>query len=150
MADLENVHLRKGKSYPRPQGVKTWEEVKREKEERILQARKERASSTPMETTSTDAMDTEEAQEIRKEIAERAAKRELQKQKHIQYQKMKQTSYYKIPRAEPIPVPDLNRSKRNDRPSSVVLNYEVRQYEEIKGDKDRWQLDNDQLALHQG
>ena len=66
MVDLENIHLRKGRSYPSkppPQGTRTWEEVRREKEERILR-QEERALSTPLETTSTDAMDTEEAQEI--------------------------------------------------------------------------------------
>ena len=39
MADLEHIHLRKGRSYPSklpPLSTKTWEEVKREKEERIL------------------------------------------------------------------------------------------------------------------
>ena len=64
MADLENIHLRKGKQYPSqppPQSIKTWEEDRRNKEERILEARRERVSSTPLETTSTDAMDTEEA-----------------------------------------------------------------------------------------
>ena len=74
MADLEHVHLRKGRLYPSkppPLSTKTWEEVKREKEERILRARRERALSTPLETTSTDAMDTEEAQEISKEIVEK-------------------------------------------------------------------------------
>ena len=64
MADLEHIHLRKGRSYhskPPPLSTKTWE------------------------TTSTDAMDTEEAQEISKEIAEKAAERELRKQKYAQY-----------------------------------------------------------------
>ena len=111
MADLENIHLRKGKdpSQPPPQSLKTWEKVRREKEERILKARRVRALSTPLETTSTDAMDTEEAQEISREIAEKAAERELRKQKYTQYQKMKQMSDYKVPRADPIPVPDLNK-----------------------------------------
>ena len=59
--------------------MKTWEEVRTEKEERILKARRERALSTPLEMTSTDAMDTEEAQEISGEIAEKAAERELKK-----------------------------------------------------------------------
>ena len=64
MADLEHIHLRKGRSYPSkplPLGTKTWEEVRREKEERILRARRERPLSTPLETTSIDAMETEEA-----------------------------------------------------------------------------------------
>ena len=61
MADLEHIHL-KGRSYPsKPPSMSTWEEVIREKKERILKARRERALSTPLETTSTDAMDTEEA-----------------------------------------------------------------------------------------
>ena len=80
MADLEHIHLRKGRSYsskPPPLSTKTWEEVRREKEERILKARRKRALSTPLETTSTDAMDTEEAQEISKEIVEKAAEREI-------------------------------------------------------------------------
>ena len=115
MADLGNIHLRKGKLYPSkppPQSLKTWEEVRREKEERILRARRERALSTPLETTSTDAMDTEEAQEISREIAEKVAERELRKQKYAQYQKMKQMPDYKVPRAGSIPVPDLNKPKQ--------------------------------------
>ena len=97
MADLEHIHLRKGRSYPSkppPLSTKTWEEVRREKEERILKARRERALSTPLETTSTDGMDTEEAQEISKEIVEKAAERELRKQKYAQYQRTKQTADY--------------------------------------------------------
>ena len=97
MADLENITLRKGKLYPSqppPQSLKTWEEVRREKEERICKAMRERALSTPLETTSTDTMDTEEAQEISREIAEKAVERELRKQKYAQYQKMKQMSDY--------------------------------------------------------
>ena len=45
MADLEHIHLRKGRSYPskpQPMSTKTWEEVRREKEERILKARRGR------------------------------------------------------------------------------------------------------------
>ena len=79
MADLEHIHLRKGRSYPSkppPMSTKSWE-VRREKEERILKARRERALSTPLETTSTDVMDMEEAQKISKEIAQKAAEREL-------------------------------------------------------------------------
>ena len=138
MADLENIHLRKGKLYhskPPPQSFKTWEEVRREKEERILKARKERALSTSLETTSTDAMDTEEAQEISREIAEKAAERELRKQKYAQYQKMKQMSDYKVPRADPIPVTDLNKPKQGKEnwPPSVLSNFDVPQHEEISG-----------------
>ena len=98
MADLEHLHLRKGRSYPNklsPLSTKTWEEVRREEEERLLRARRERALSTPLETTSTDAMGTEEAQEISKEIVEKAAERELRKQKYAQYQRIKQTADYK-------------------------------------------------------
>ena len=86
MADLENIHIRKGRypGRPPPQSSKTWEEVRREKEERILKAKRERALSTPLETTSTDAMGTEEVQEINREIAEKAAERELRKQKYAQ------------------------------------------------------------------
>ena len=136
MADLENIHLRKGKLYPSkppPQSLKTWEEVRREKEERILKARRERALSTPLQITSTDAIDTEEAQEISREIAEKAAERELRKQKYVQYQKIKQTSDYKIPRAASIPVPDLNKPKqgKEGRPPSVLSNFDVPQYEDI-------------------
>ena len=115
MVDLENIHLTKGKLYPSkppPQSLKTWEEVRREKEERILKARRERALSTPLETTSTNAMDTEEAQEIGREIAEKAAEREPKNQKYAQYQKMKQVLDYKVPRAASIPVPDLNKPKQ--------------------------------------
>ena len=144
MADLENIHLRKGKSYPHKpptQSLKTWEEVKKEKEERMLKVRRERALSTPLETTSTDAMDTEEAQEISREIAEKAAERELRKQKYAQYQKMKQMSDYKVPRADLIPVPDLNKPKqgKEGQPPSVLLNFDVPQYEEISGYSNQWQ-----------
>ena len=130
MADLEPIHLRKGRSYPsKPpaMGTKTWEEVRREKEERILKARRERALSTPLETTSTDAMDTEKAQEIDKEIAEKAAERELRKQKYVQYQKTKQTADYKVPKTDPIPVPDLTkpRQKKESQPPSALSNFDV-------------------------
>ena len=95
MADLEHIHLRKGISYPSkppPLSTKTWQEVRREKEERILKARSERALSTPLETTSTDAMDMEEAQKINKTIAEKVAERELRKQKYAQIQFLCQIS----------------------------------------------------------
>ena len=145
MADLENIHLRKGKLYPSkppPQSLKTWEEVRREKEESILKARRERTLSTPLETTSTDAMDTEEAQEISIKIAEKAAERELRKQKYAQYQKMKQMSDYKVPRTALIPVPDLNKPKQEKEgwPPSVLSNFDVPQYEEILGYSNQWQL----------
>ena len=130
MADLEHIHLRKGRSYPSnppPQSTKTLEEVRREKEERILKARRERAYSTPLDTTSTDAMDKEEAQEISKEIAEKATERELRKQKYTQYQRTKQTLNYKIPRADPIPVPDLTKpkQKKEGQPPSALSNFDM-------------------------
>ena len=145
MADLENIHLRKGKLYPSkppPQSLKTWEEVRREKEERILKARRESALHTPLETISTDAMDTEEAQEISREIAEKAAERELRKQKYTQYQKIKQMSDYKVPRAASITVPDLNKPKQGKEgwPPSMLSNFDVPQYEEILGYSNQWQL----------
>ena len=96
MADLENIHTRRGK-YPSqspPFGPKTWQMAQKEKEERVLRDKRERPLSTPLGTTSTDAMDTEEAQEFSKEIAEKAMERELKKQKYEQYQQMKQTSNY--------------------------------------------------------
>ena len=145
MADLEHIHLRKGRSYPSkppPLSTKTWEEVRREKEERILKARRERALSTPLETTSTDAMDTEEAQEISKETVEKATERELRKQKYAQYQRTKPTTDYKVPRADPIPVPDLTKPKQKKEgwPPSALSNFDVPQYEEISGYSNKWQL----------
>ena len=122
--------------------TKTWEEVSRANEERILKARKERALSTPLETISTDAMDTEEAWEVSKEIAEKAAERELKKQKYAQYQKTKQTTDYRVPKTEPIPVPDLTkpRQKKEGWPPSALSNFDVPQYEEISGYSNKWQL----------
>ena len=145
MADLEQIHLRKGRSYPSkppPLSTKTWEEVRREKEKRMLKARRERALSSPLETTSTDDMDTEETQEISKEIAEKATERELRKQKYAQYQRTKQTSDYKVPRADPIPVPDLTKpkQKKEGRPPSALSNFDMPQYEEISGYGNKWQL----------
>ena len=138
ITDLVNIHLRKGKLYPsKPpsQSLKTWQEVRREKEERILKARRERVLSTPLETTCTDAMDIEEAKEISREIAEKAAERELKQQKYAQYQKMGQMSDYKVPRAASIPLPDLNKPKQGKEgwPPSVLWNFDVPQYEEILG-----------------
>ena len=70
LADLENIHTRKGKylTVPPPFRQATWEDVKREKEERLRKAKRKRALSTPLESTSTDAMDIEEAQELSKEM----------------------------------------------------------------------------------
>ena len=153
MADLEHIHLRKGRSYPSkppPLSTKTWEEVRREKEERILKATeeripkatRERALSTPLETTSTDAKDTEETQEISKEIVEKATERELRKQKYAQYQRNKQTPDYTVPRADPIPVPDLTKPKQKKEgwPPSALSNFDMPQYEEISGYGNKWQL----------
>ena len=143
MADMGNIHKRKGKypSRPPPQGPEMWEEVRREKEERILKAQRERALSTPLETTFTDAMDTEEAQETSREITEKAVERELRKQKYAEYQKMKQMSDYKVSRSDPIPVPDLNKpkTKKEGRPPSVLSNFDVPQHEEILGYSNKWQ-----------
>ena len=111
MADLENIHTRRGKypSQPLPFGPKTWEMARKEKEEKVLREKRERPLSTPLGTTSTDAMDTEEAQEFSKDIAEKAMERELKKQKYEQYQWVKQTSNYQVPKSITIPVPDLNK-----------------------------------------
>ena len=114
MADLENIHTRRGRypSQPPSFGPKTWEMARKEKEERVLRKRRERPLSTPLGTTSTDAMDTEEAQEFSKEIAEKAMERELKKQKYEQYQWVKQTSNYQVPKSICIPVPDLNKPRQ--------------------------------------
>ena len=57
LADLENIHTRKGKypTRPPPYGQMTWEEAKRDKEGKLKKLRKERSPSTPLETTSTEA-----------------------------------------------------------------------------------------------
>ena len=82
---------------------------------------------------------TQEAQEVSREIAEKAAERELRKQKYVQHQKMKQMSDYKVPRADIIPVPDLNKPKQGTegQPPSVLSNFDVPQYEEILGYSNR-------------
>ena len=143
MADLENIHTRRGKypSRPPPFGPKTWELAQREKEERVLKERRERPLSTPLGTTSTDAMDTEEAQEFSKEIAEAVVERELKKQKYEQYQQVKQTSQYQVPKSITIPVPDLNkpRQEKASRPTSVLSNFDLPVYEEL-GDPKEEQL----------
>ena len=140
MADLENIHTRRGKypSQPPPFGPKTWEMAQKEKEERMLREKKGRPLSTPLGTTSTDAMDTEETQEFSKEIAEKAMERELKKQKYEQYQQMKQTSNYQVPKSISIPVPDLNkpRQEKGGRPTSVLSNFDVPLYEEVMGPKE--------------
>ena len=139
MADLENIHTRRGKypSQPPPFGPKTWEMARKEKEERVLKEIRERSLSTPLGTTSTDAMDTEEAQEFSKEIAEKVIERELKKQKYEQYQQVKQTNY-QVPKSITIPVPDLNkpRQEKASRPTSVLSNFDVPLYEELMGPKE--------------
>ena len=125
MADLENIHTRKGK-YPSCSplfGPKTWELAQKEKEEKLLKERRARPLSTPLGTTSTDAMDTEEAQEFSKEIAEAVVERELKKQKYEQYQQATQISKYKVPKSITIPVPDLNkpRQEKASRPKEEQL-----------------------------
>ena len=135
MADLENIHTRRGK-YPSrspPFGPKTWELAQKEKEDRVLKEKRKRPLSTPLGTTSTDAMDTEEVQEFSKEIAEKAIERELKKQKYEQYQQVKQPSNYQVPKSITIPVPDLNkpRPEKESRPTSVLSNFDVPLYEEM-------------------
>ena len=141
MADLENIHTRRGKypSRPPPFGPKTWELAQKEKEEKVLKERRERPLSTPLGTTSTDAMDTEEAQEFSKEIAEKVIERELIKQKYEQYQQAKQTSNHQVPKSITIPVPDLNkpRQEKTSRPTSVLLNFDIPLYEELGEPKER-------------
>ena len=140
MADLENIHTRRGKypSHPPPFGPKTWELARREKEERVLKERRARPLSTPLGTTSTDAMDTEEAQEFSKEIAEAVVEQGLKKQKYEQYQQATQISKYKVPKPITIPVPDLNkpRQKKASRPTSVLSNFDAPIYEELGGPKE--------------
>ena len=140
MADLENIHTRRGKypSCPPPFGPKTWELTRKEKEERVLRER-ERPLSTPLGTTSTDAMDTEEAQEFSKEIAEKVIERELKKQKHEQYQQSKRTSNYQVPKSITIPVPDLSKRRQGkvSRPTSALSNFDMPIYEELGEPKER-------------
>ena len=98
LTDLEHMHTRKGKypTKPPPFGQSTWEEAKREKEERLKRVRKEGSPSTPLETTSTDAMDTEE---FSKEIVAKATQRELKRQEYTRYQqKRQQTMEYDFPK----------------------------------------------------
>ena len=101
LADLENIHTRKGKypTRPPPFGQLTWEEAKREKGEKLKMLRKERSPSTPLETTSTEAMDTEEAQEFGKEIVAKATERQLKRQEYTRYQQRRQqTVEYDFPK----------------------------------------------------
>ena len=139
MADLENIHTRRGRDLSQlpPFKPMTWEMSQKEKEERVLREKKERPLSTPLGTTYTDAMDTEEAQEFNREIAEKAMERELKKQKYEQYQWVKQTSNYQVPKSISIPVPDLNkpRQEKEGRPTSVLSNFDVPLYEEVLGPK---------------
>ena len=140
MADLENIHTRRGKypSCPPPFRPKTWELAQREKEERVLKERRARPLSTPLGTTSIDAMDTEEAQEFSKEVAEAVVERELKKQKYEQYQQATQISKYKVPKSITIPVPDLNkpRQEKASRPTSVLSNFDLPVYEELGSPKE--------------
>ena len=135
MADLENIHTRRGKypSRPPPFGPKTWELARKGKEEEVLRERRERPLNTPLGTTSTDAMDTEEAQEFSKEIAEAVIEKELKKQKYEQYQQAKQTSSYQVPKSITIPVPDLNKPRQEEanRPTSALSNFDLPVYEEL-------------------
>ena len=140
MADLENIHTRKGKYPSRPPltGPKTWELARKEKEERVLKERRARPPSTPLGTTSTDAMDTEEAQEFSQEIAEAVVERELKKQKYEQYQQATQLPKYQVPKSITIPVPALNkpRQEKASRPASVLSNFDLPVYEELSGLKE--------------
>ena len=140
IADLENIHMRRGKypSHPPPFGPKTWELAQKEKEEKVLKERRARPLSTPLGTTSTDAMDTEEAQEFSKEITEAVVEWELKKQKYEQYQHATQISKYKVPKSITIPVPDLNkpRQEKASRPTSVLSNFDLPVYEELGGPKE--------------
>ena len=140
MADLENIHTRRGKypSRPPPFGLKTWESARKEKEEKLLKERRARPLSTPLGTTSTDAMDTEEAQEFSKEVAEAVVERELKKQKYEQYQQATQIYKYQVPKSITIPVPDLNkpRKEKAGRPNSVLSNFDLPVYEELGGPKE--------------
>ena len=140
MADLKNIHTRKGKcpSRPPPTGPKTWELARKEKEERVLKERRARPLSTPLGTTSTDAMDTEEAQEFSQEIAEAVVERELKNQKYEQYQQATQLAKYQVPKSITIPVPDLNkpRQEKASRPASVLSNFDLPVYEELGGLKE--------------
>ena len=119
MADLEHIHLRKGRSYPSkppPLSTKPWEEVRREKEERILKARRERALSTPLETTSTDAMDTERHRKLVKRLQKRPQKGNLASRN---MHSIKDYADYKVPKTDPIPVPDLTKSKQKTGPATL-------------------------------
>ena len=140
MADLENIHTRKGKypSCPPLTGPKTWELARKEEEERVLKERRARPLSTPLGTTSTDAMDTEEAQEFSQEIAEAVVERELKKQKYVQYQQATQLPKYQVPKSITIPVPDFNkpRQEKASRPASVLSNFDLPVYDELGGLKE--------------
>ena len=140
MADLENIHTRRGKYPSRPPlfRPKTWESARKEKEEKLLKERRARPLSTPLGTTSTDAMDTEEAQEFSKEVAEAVVERELKKQKYEQYQQATQIYKYQVPKSITIPVPDLNkpRKEKASRPNSVLSNFDLPVYEELGGPKE--------------
>ena len=136
LADLENIHTRKGKypTRPPPFGQLTWEEAKREKKGKLKKLRKERSPTTPLETTSTEAMDTEEAQEFGKEIVAKATERGLRRQEYARYQQRRQqTVEYDFPKPQKNPSSPTGkpREKRETRPQSVLSSFEVPNYEEI-------------------
>ena len=123
LADLDNIHTRKGKypTRPHPCGQLTWEEAKRDKEEKLKKLRKERSPSTPLETTSTEAMDTEEAQEISKEIVAKATERKLKRQEYARYQQRRQqTVEYDFPKPGTIPVPQLEKPREKKRAQTSI------------------------------
>ena len=83
-------------------------------------------------------MDTEEAQEFSKEIAEALVEQELKKHKYEQYQQATQISKYQVPKSITIPVPNLNkpRKEKASRPTSVLSNFDLPVYEELGGPKE--------------
>ena len=104
----------------------------------MLKERRARPLSTPLGTTSTDAMDTEEAQEFSKEVTEAVVEWELKKQKYEQYQQATQIYKYQVPKSITIPVPDLNkpRKEKASRPNSVLSNFDLPVYEELGSPKE--------------
>ena len=136
LADLENIHTRKGKypTRPPPFGQLTWEEAKREKEEKLKKLRKERSPSTPLETTSTEAKDTEEAQEFGKEIVAKATERQLKRQEYTRYQQRRQQTVELISQSlEQSQFPNWKNLEKRESPglNQSLSNSEVPNYEEI-------------------